>query len=99
MGPYTKLSESCSARIYEAVFHAEEGKLDIKYCIDNFNHAYDPKPFLIEGYYVATYCLPHEKQILKQCFESDTFLKWKMLHLQQQLQEQQQQQVESENQN
>jgi hypothetical protein len=87
MGPYTKLSENCSARIYEATFYAEDGKLEIKYCQDSFNHAYDPKPFLIEGYYVATYCLPKEKQILQKCFESETFLNWKVLHLQQQEQE------------
>lgn len=84
MGPYTQLSEYCSARIYEATFYPEtDGKLDIKYCQDNFNHAYDPKPFLIEGYYVATYCLPSEKQILQACFESETFLNWKLMHLQQ----------------
>jgi hypothetical protein len=77
MGQYTKLSEMCSARIYEAIFHSPDGRLEIKYGQDHFSHAYDPKPFLFDGYYIATYCLPSEKRILLHCFESEPFTSWK----------------------
>jgi hypothetical protein len=82
MGPYTKLSDTCFTRIYEATFNSAEGKLEIKYGQDNQSHTYDPKPYLIDGYYVATYCLPCEKTALENCFNSEPFISWKEQQLQ-----------------
>lgn len=88
MGPYNQPSPYCLCRIYYATFNSTNGILVIKYCLDNVSHCYDPKSFLIDGYFVATYCLPSEEKILRDAFDSEPFLTWKNNQLQLQSQNQ-----------
>jgi len=84
MEPYVQLPHNCYARIIEATFDSDGGKLEIKYGYDHFSHAYDPKAFQIDGYYIATYCLQSEREILVQAFNSEPFLRWKRSQLEEQ---------------
>jgi hypothetical protein len=67
----------CIGRIYKATFNSNTGELEIKYCEDKYFHGFDPKSFYVEGFYVTSYCLPSEYNILKEAFESEPFLMWK----------------------
>ena len=77
IGPYTQPSSNCYSRIYRAIFHVESGKIELSYSLDKMSHCYDPKMFIIDGYFIASYCLSCEKDILTNVFNSEPFLTWK----------------------
>ena len=74
-------STTCSSRIYKATFRPTSGTVEIHYSFDPFYHGYDPKAFLNDGSYVATFCLPSEKKILRDVFNSEPYLTWKSTQL------------------
>ena len=78
MGTYNQLSPFCVSRIYSAIFHSESGTVQINYSNDKTSHCYDPKAYIIDGYYIATFCLPCEETILKNVFNTEPFLTWKL---------------------
>ena len=77
IGTYTKPNPHCYSRIYKAIFHVESGKIELYYSLDKISHCYDPKMFIIDGYFIAPYCLSCEKDILTNLFNSEPFLTWK----------------------
>jgi hypothetical protein len=77
MGTYNPLSPNCYSRIYSATFHSESGLVEVNYSLDTRPHCYDPKAFIIDGYFIATFCLPCEEIILKNVFDTEPYLSWK----------------------
>ena len=81
VGTYNQLSSNCVSRIYSAIFHSTTNTVEINYSNDKTPHCYDPKAYIIDGYYIATYCLPSEETILKNVFNTEPFLSWKLNQL------------------
>jgi hypothetical protein len=77
IGTYTLPNVNCYSRIYKAMFFVESGTIELNYSLDKLPHCYDPKMFIIDGYFIAPYCLPCEKDILTNLFNSEPFLTWK----------------------
>lgn len=81
MGTYNHLNCQCTSRIYSAIFHPNNGTVEINYSLDKTSHCYDPKSYICDGYFIATYCLPCEETILNNVFNTLPFLTWRLNQL------------------